>query len=357
MTTDSITAALVVSSSVSALIVLGFYVWYAVALSRLFPKLGDAGWKGWVPVLNEIVLLQRGGVPGWSVVFYVLPIVQLYGIYLRVLAVHHIGEKFGKGAGTTVLGVLLPPVWASVLAASRMPAPADYDRRVAQLITPSDEPAAGYAAQPPAPRSAPVAQAFPTMAPSLPPQPVAPLFVPEPPPVTAAAAVPVPAPAPSVPVTPPPAVPVTPPAASVITPPPLLVVPPVVVDDDEDRTIVVEHTPFVPWRLVTDEGHVIPLRARRVLLGRKPVASSDDVAVVAVPDTTKTLSKSHARLELSADGQWTIIDLDSTNGVIIVERDGSENLLPPGGSALVPGRFLLGKVGMQVTSDDLEATR
>ncbi len=81
------------------------------------------------------------------------------------------------------------------------------------------------------------------------------------------------------------------------------------------------------------------------------------IAAVVVPDTTKTLSKNHARLELSDEGVWTVHDLDSTNGVIIVEADGTETLLPQGGSAPVPGRFLLGKVGMRVTFDDTEATR
>jgi hypothetical protein len=76
-----------------------------------------------------------------------------------------------------------------------------------------------------------------------------------------------------------------------------------------------------------------------------------------VPDSTKTLSKNHARLELSEDGTWTVVDLDSTNGVIIIEPDGTESLLPRGGSAPVPGRFVLGKVAMRVAYDDLESTR
>ena len=122
--------------------------------------------------------------------------------------------------------------------------------------------------------------------------------------------------------------------------------PPEDTDDDElDSTVVVERPSTVAWQLVTDDGHVLPLRSARVLLGRKP--SGEGLTLVVVPDSTKTLSKNHARLEL-ADGAWTVTDLDATNGVVIIEDDGTETLLPEGGSAPVPGRFLLGKVAMRI---------
>lgn len=105
------------------LIGIAIYVWYAYALSRLFPRIDGEGWKGWVPVLNEAEILARGGVPAWSVVFYFIPIVQLYGLYLKVVATHRINQRFGRGAGMTVLAILLPPVWATVLAWGAPPYP------------------------------------------------------------------------------------------------------------------------------------------------------------------------------------------------------------------------------------------
>ncbi|MCU1409309.1 MAG: hypothetical protein JWR04_16 [Rhodoglobus sp.] len=416
MTPDyqGLATAIVVASLVPALVGLGLYLWYGFALSRLFPKLGAEGWKGWVPILNEIEILVRGGVPGWSVVFYFIPVVQLYGIYLKALAVHRINESFGRGAGFTVLGIFLPPLWATLLAGGRMPAAGDYDRRVEGLMSAAEaapartpdadalgagpfvaQPAA-YASAPPPPPSAPVPVAFPSLAPASEP----PLF--DAPPVPAAPRPPAPEPEPAAPEAPaqapepgtvynpwaqgPPAAPVPPPVATPAAPPaapepvvvpepviqltpppavestapaPAVAVPPVDEDDDddEDRTVVVDRRPQVPWRLVTDEGHVIPLRTRTIILGRKPTAAADGVDVIAVPDSTKTLSKNHARLELSEEGAWTVFDLDSTNGVIIIEADGTETLLPQGGSAAVPGRFMLGKVAMRVSFDDTEATR
>ncbi|MBW8762804.1 MAG: FHA domain-containing protein [Microbacterium sp.] len=123
VTAPDLVAASAVVTGVTALIGLGVYVWYAFALSKLFPKLEQDAWKGWVPVLNEATILQIGGRPAWNVVFYFIPIVQLYGLYLKVLATHDINKRFGRGAGFTVLAVLLPPVWATLLAWGAPPYP------------------------------------------------------------------------------------------------------------------------------------------------------------------------------------------------------------------------------------------
>ncbi|MEV7610653.1 DUF5684 domain-containing protein [Microbacterium sp. NPDC089320] len=137
---------LAIVGGVGVLIGLAVYVWYALALSRLFPRIDGEGWKGWVPILNEAEILARGGVPAWSVVFYFIPIVQLYGIYLKVVATHRINRRFGRGAGMTVLAILLPPVWATVLAWGAPPYP-EGDRLAALQPGPrrSSQPAAAPA--------------------------------------------------------------------------------------------------------------------------------------------------------------------------------------------------------------------
>ncbi|MFF1540374.1 DUF5684 domain-containing protein [Microbacterium sp. NPDC058269] len=114
---------LVILGGLGLLIGIAVYVWYAFALSRLFPRIDGEGWKGWVPVLNEAEILARGGIPAWSVVFYFIPLVQLYGLYLKIVATHRINKRFGRGAGMTVLAILLPPVWATVLAWGAAPYP------------------------------------------------------------------------------------------------------------------------------------------------------------------------------------------------------------------------------------------
>jgi hypothetical protein len=64
----------------------------------------------------------------------------------------------------------------------------------------------------------------------------------------------------------------------------------------------------------------------------------------------------HARLEL-ADGVWTVTDLNATNGVIVIEADGTETLLDPGASAPVVERFVLGRVAMRLVAGEDDAAR
>ena len=115
-----------------------------------------------------------------------------------------------------------------------------------------------------------------------------------------------------------------------------------------DRTVVVDRRPVVPWRLVVEGGPTFRLTGSSAVLGRRPAGSGGGAQEIAVPDPTRTLSKVHARLDL-ADGVWTVTDLNATNGVIVTRPDGAEDLLDPGASAAISGRFVLGKVGMSLS--------
>lgn len=414
---------------VGSLVGVALYVWYGLALSRLFTKLGADSWRGWVPVLNEMEILSRGGVPAWSVVYYFIPVVNLYGLYLKATAVHRINERLGRGVGFTVLGILLPPVWASLLAWGATPPVAGVGgSRVASMLGNGVAPTASVATgplgtptPPPAPfspvASDPSGYALPVVQPVA--APPAPAFAP---PVEAAR------PAPAAPTAPPrvadeasapsstaglivnpwaqPAAAAPPAAASTptisaptiaaptsaapssaapstptISAPPTIgappgfgpaaaespasepepsptIAPPVTSvfgmpddDDDEfDRTVVVDRRPVVPWRLRTDDGFEVALTASKIVLGRNPASTELDVEAIAIPDTSRTLSKTHARLDL-VDGAWTVTDLHSTNGVLVVDADDSEELIPVDEATPLLSRFVLGKVGMAISHE------
>ena len=59
------------------------------------------------------------------------------------------------------------------------------------------------------------------------------------------------------------------------------------------------------------------------------------------------MSKTHARIELRDDG-WIVVDLGSTNGVIVVDLDGSAYDATPGAPARVAERLVLGDVEMRL---------
>jgi len=95
---------------------LALYVWLALALSAVFRKSGEEGWKAWVPVLNAIVLLELGGLSGWWLLLWLVPGLGMLAVWVFVIvACHRIGRSFGCGPGMTVLAALLLPVWATVI--------------------------------------------------------------------------------------------------------------------------------------------------------------------------------------------------------------------------------------------------
>lgn len=93
---------------------------------------------------------------------------------------------------------------------------------------------------------------------------------------------------------------------------------------DLDRTVVAPRRSAPKWVLELPDGTVLPL-ADDVVIGRKP-DSIDGSATLEVPDRTRTLSKSHARLVREGE-RWTIEDLGSTNGLVLINEDGSESEL------------------------------
>jgi hypothetical protein len=78
------------------------------------------------------------------------------------------------------------------------------------------------------------------------------------------------------------------------------------------------------WRLIVP-GIPSPVTVdTAIFLGRNPVSSRPGAATLALPDSDKSVSKTHALLEVDAGGLW-VHDLGSVNGVWVV---------PPGAEAI-----------------------
>ncbi|GAA1780473.1 DUF5684 domain-containing protein [Agromyces lapidis] len=475
---QQLVAATFMTVGFSLLIGIGLYVWYAAMLAKVFVRFGQPAWSAWVPVYNEMQLFRIGRQQPWLALLMYVPLVQIVGLVFKVFALHRISTQSWRGVGTTVLGVLLPPVWATVLATGpspdpelgRMPmrapgtgeippvapgvpggplaaAPAAVAPQPAPLIAPF-VPAAPVAA-PVAPQSAPpvatqpaapappahmsaaaqawasplndapatgaptptaAAVAAPAATPAASADAISSLFAPpsSQPPVAPAVdhgAVapripgriePLP-PIPQAPVAAPaaPSAPPAPPAdaappqpggaaaayAALAAPlaapaPPAPSIPaaeqaaapraaafdgfepadaPTIVtgegdDDPFDRTIVVARRPLVRWRLVLEDGSVLELDAPVVVLGRNPRAALTGEQRLVVPDVSRTLSKTHAVLRLDGD-EWSVTDLDSTNGVMVPDAAGVDRLIDPGVPTPVAGRLVLGTLPVALERD------
>ena len=81
------------------------------------------------------------------------------------------------------------------------------------------------------------------------------------------------------------------------------------------------------WQLVLEDGRTIPLD-RAVVLGRRPTQPPGrPVHLIAVEDTTRTLSKSHIRVDADDDSPF-VTDLGSTNGSALITSTGQLELHP-----------------------------
>lgn len=118
--------------------------------------------------------------------------------------------------------------------------------------------------------------------------------------------------------------------------------------EDLDRTTVVRRESRVTGHLVLPDGEALPLYRDNVV-GRRP-ESVPGVHAVVIPDPTRTLSKTHARLSHDGDG-WVVEDLDSTNGVVLLHDDGREQELDPRQPVIATPRMLLGTLEIEIRDE------
>jgi pSer/pThr/pTyr-binding forkhead associated (FHA) protein len=124
---------------------------------------------------------------------------------------------------------------------------------------------------------------------------------------------------------------------------------PAAFDDDLEATVVVQRSRGARRVLVLDDGRTFALSSTSIVIGRNPEGEPGEQRL-SIPDKTRTLSKTHARLVVHGD-EWRLTDLHSTNGVVVVADDGAETLLDAGESVTGAGRFILGEVGMHVATE------
>jgi hypothetical protein len=115
-----------------------------------------------------------------------------------------------------------------------------------------------------------------------------------------------------------------------------------------DHTIVTRRR-RTGWVLVAPGGERIPLSEEVAIVGRRPSvdAAFPQAQLITVGDPTRTVSKTHARLELRGD-VWAVVDLDSTNGVVLIADNDDETDVEPGAVTRLTPRFLLGDAELRL---------
>lgn len=82
------------------------------AVWRIFQKAGRPGWAAIIPIYDAYVLLKIVGRPGWWLLFYFVPVVN---IIVLIVVYHDLSKSFGHGGGFTVGLVFLSFIFIPVL--------------------------------------------------------------------------------------------------------------------------------------------------------------------------------------------------------------------------------------------------
>jgi hypothetical protein len=94
-------------------------VWIAIAvlmiaaLWKIFDKAGEPGWAAIVPIYNLYIMLKIAGRPGWWLLLYFIPFVNLI---ISIIVSIDIAKHFGKGTGFALGMVFLPFIFYPMLA-------------------------------------------------------------------------------------------------------------------------------------------------------------------------------------------------------------------------------------------------
>lgn len=88
------------------------YLIGALAFYGVFKKAGHAPWAAFVPIYNYYVLLKVVGRPGWWLILYLIPIVNLI---VWIVVMIDLAKSFGKGGGYAVGLIFLFWIFAMIL--------------------------------------------------------------------------------------------------------------------------------------------------------------------------------------------------------------------------------------------------
>jgi hypothetical protein len=91
---------------------IGFIFWVLVIIGgwKMLTKAGKPGWGIIIPFYNTYLLCKVGGSPGWWLILFFIPIVN---IIIWLIVALRIAENFGHGAGYGILLWLFP--WLMLL--------------------------------------------------------------------------------------------------------------------------------------------------------------------------------------------------------------------------------------------------
>jgi Family of unknown function (DUF5684) len=94
-----------------------FIIWLAVIVIvlagfwKVFVKAGQPGWAAIIPFYNIYILCKIAGRPGWWLILFLIPLVNIVISLLVCLDVaRNFGKSTGFGIGLWLLGIIFFPI-------------------------------------------------------------------------------------------------------------------------------------------------------------------------------------------------------------------------------------------------------
>ena len=97
------------------IIPLALVLFFIVAAWKVFEKAGQPGWACIIPIYNAYVILKIVGKPGWWLLLYIIPVVD---IVIHIIVMIDFARSFGKGTGFGVGLAFLSVIFMPILAFS-----------------------------------------------------------------------------------------------------------------------------------------------------------------------------------------------------------------------------------------------
>jgi Family of unknown function (DUF5684) len=91
---------------------LAYTVLFVIGLWQTFVKAGLPGWGAIIPFYNVYLMIKMAGRPGWWLVFYFIPLVN---IVVWLIVALDIAKNFGQGSGFGILLWIFPGIMFLVL--------------------------------------------------------------------------------------------------------------------------------------------------------------------------------------------------------------------------------------------------
>ena len=83
-----------------------------VGVWKVFTKAGHPGWAAFVPFYNVYIMLKIAGRPGWWLLLFLVPVVN---VVIAIIMSIDIAKAFGKGTGFGVGLALLGSIFYPIL--------------------------------------------------------------------------------------------------------------------------------------------------------------------------------------------------------------------------------------------------